>query len=52
MIRRVPNVSTWPEIEDAANALLEQGFFEGAPATEIAVQLIGATAPIFDRAER
>lgn len=52
VIRRVPNISTWPEIEDAANALLERGFFEGAPATEIALQLIRTTEPIFARAER
>lgn len=51
VIRRVPNISTWPEIEDAANALLELGFFEGAPAEEIAAQLIQATTPIFARAE-
>ena len=51
VIRRVPNISTWPEIEDAANAILEVGFFEGAPAEEIAQQLIDATTPIFARAE-
>ena len=51
VIRRVPNISTWPEIEDAANAILEMGFFEGAPAEEIAQLLIDATTPIFARAE-
>jgi multiple sugar transport system substrate-binding protein len=51
VIRRVPNISTWPEIEDAANVILEVGFFEGAPAEEIAQQLIDATTPIFARAE-
>jgi multiple sugar transport system substrate-binding protein len=51
VIRRVPNISTWPEIEDAANALLELGFFEGAPAEEVAAQLIETTRPIFARAE-
>lgn len=51
IIRRVPNVSTWPEIEDAANALIEDGFFEGAPAQEIVEQLIATTTPIFARAE-
>jgi multiple sugar transport system substrate-binding protein len=51
VIRRVPNISTWPEIEDAANAILEMGFFEGAPAEEISQQLIDATTPIFARAE-
>ena len=50
-IRRVPNISPWPESEDAANAILEMGFFEGAPAEEIAQQLIDATTPIFARAE-
>ena len=25
VIRRVPNVSTWPEIEDAAEPIIEQG---------------------------
>jgi multiple sugar transport system substrate-binding protein len=52
VIRRVPNISTWPEIEDAANALLEQGFFEGASAPEVALQLVRTTEPIFARAER
>ena len=51
VIRRVPTISTWPEIEDAANALLELGFFEGAPAAEIAEQLVETTKPIFARAE-
>jgi len=52
VIRRVPNISTWPEIEDAANALLELGFFEGVPAFEVAQQLIEVTKPIFARAEQ
>jgi multiple sugar transport system substrate-binding protein len=52
VIRRVPNVSTWPEIEDAANALLELGFYEGVPAFEVARQLIETTEPIFARAEQ
>jgi multiple sugar transport system substrate-binding protein len=51
VIRRVPNVSTWPEIEDAANALLELGLYEGVPAFEVARQLIETTEPIFARAE-
>ncbi|MGH2637148.1 MAG: ABC transporter substrate-binding protein [Actinomycetota bacterium] len=51
VIRRVPTISTWPEIEDAANALLEIGFFEGAPAEEIAEQIVLTTKPIFARAE-
>ena len=52
VIRRVPSITTWPEIEDVANTLLELGFFEGVPAFEVARQLIEATEPIFARAEQ
>ena len=50
-IRRVPNVSTWPEIEDAAEGILEQALYEGLPVTEVAGQLDEATRDIFARAE-
>jgi multiple sugar transport system substrate-binding protein len=51
VMRRVPNISTWPEIEDAAAGILEQGFYEGAPVQEVGRQLIVVTAPMFARAE-
>jgi multiple sugar transport system substrate-binding protein len=51
VIRRVPNISTWPEIEDTAEGILELGLYEGQPAEEVAQQLIEATTPIFARAE-
>ena len=51
VIRRVPNISTWPEIEDAVDALLEQGLFEGADAEEVVADILAATADIFARAE-
>jgi multiple sugar transport system substrate-binding protein len=51
VIRRVPTISTWPEIEDVAEGILEDGFYEGASALEVARQLIDATRPIFARAE-
>jgi multiple sugar transport system substrate-binding protein len=50
-IRRVPTISTWPEIEDASEAILEQGLYRGVPAEEVAKQLVERTAPIFERAE-
>jgi multiple sugar transport system substrate-binding protein len=50
-IRRVPNISTWPEIEDAAGGIIELGLYDGVPAEEVAQQLIEATTDIFARAE-
>jgi multiple sugar transport system substrate-binding protein len=51
-IRRVPNISTWPEIEDASEGILELGLYEGGSSKETARQLIARTTPIFARAER
>lgn len=50
-IRRVPSVSTWPEIEDAANALLEEGMFQGVAAEEVGREIVRRTKPLFARAE-
>lgn len=51
VIRRVPNISTWPEIEDAAEGILEEGLYDGVPAQQVAQNLIGKTQAIFARAE-
>jgi multiple sugar transport system substrate-binding protein len=51
-IRRVPTISTWPEIEDAAEAILEQGLYRGVSAEEVARELVETTVPMFERAER
>ncbi|MGI8806902.1 MAG: ABC transporter substrate-binding protein [Acidimicrobiales bacterium] len=53
-MRRLPNVSTWPEIEDMADGLLEEALFEsgGGEAAEFAQTLTTETEPIFARAER
>ena len=51
-IRRVPTISTWPEIEDASEAIIEQGLYRGVPAERVAEQLVERTAPMFERAER
>ena len=52
VIRRVPNISTWPEIEDAAEPLLEQALYGGISAETVARQIMDATADLFARAER
>jgi multiple sugar transport system substrate-binding protein len=51
-IRRVPTVSTWPEIEDAAAPILENGMYLGQPVEQVVADLDRATRPIFARAER
>jgi multiple sugar transport system substrate-binding protein len=51
IIRRVPNISTWPEIEDALGGPIEAGLYTGVPAAEVAQQMIDATTDIFGRAE-
>jgi multiple sugar transport system substrate-binding protein len=50
-IRRVPTLSTWPEIEDAAEPILENGLYHGEPAEQVARELDEATRPLFARAE-
>ena len=51
VIRQVPSISTWPEIEDAAEPILENGLYKGATAQEVADELEKATTPIFARGE-
>jgi multiple sugar transport system substrate-binding protein len=51
-IRRVPTISTWPEIEDAAEPILENGLYLGQDAQRVARQLDRVTRPLFARAER
>ncbi|HVM10943.1 MAG TPA: sugar ABC transporter substrate-binding protein [Actinomycetota bacterium] len=51
-IRRVPNISTWPEIEDAAEGIIELGLLEGHSVDRVVSQLIEVTRPMFARAER
>ncbi len=53
-IRRLPTISTWPEIEDLADNLIEEAMFEpaGGEAVEFAQTLLTETEPLFARAER
>jgi multiple sugar transport system substrate-binding protein len=50
-IRRVPSVSTWPEIEDATAGILEVAMYDDLPPQVIAQQLDEATRPMFARGE-
>jgi multiple sugar transport system substrate-binding protein len=52
LIRRVPTISTWPEIEDKSEMILENGLYEGVSSKGIARQLDSDTREIFARAER
>jgi multiple sugar transport system substrate-binding protein len=51
VIQRVPSISTWPEIEDASGPILEEAYYEGGSAAEVASQLRKATDDLFARAE-
>ena len=49
-IRRLPNISTWPEIEDRTDELLEIGMYHRQPALEVARRVIRDTTEMFARA--
>ncbi|MDP9491797.1 MAG: extracellular solute-binding protein, partial [Actinomycetota bacterium] len=51
-IDHVPTVSTWPEIEDAMNGLLENGMYLANPVDEVVADIDRQTRPLFERAER
>jgi len=50
-IRRVPTISTWPEIEDATESIIEFGLYDDVSTPDIAQRLFDATRPLFERAE-
>jgi len=51
VIRHVPSISTWPEIEDAAEPILEEAYFSGESAAAVAQELRQATDDLFARGE-
>jgi multiple sugar transport system substrate-binding protein len=51
-IRRVPTISTWPEIEDVAEGILENGLYLGQDPRRVARELDRATRPLFARARQ
>ena len=46
-IRHVPAISTWPEIEDAAEGIIENGMYRGTPVDEVIAKLDDETRPLF-----
>ena len=50
-LRAVPVVSTWAEIEDVANGIIEEAYYGGGEALEVAVELTVQTRNLFARAE-
>ena len=50
-IKHVPTVSTWPEIEDVTNGLLENGMFLGQPVDRVVAEIDLKTRPLFERGE-
>jgi multiple sugar transport system substrate-binding protein len=51
VIQQVPSISTWPQIEDAASPILEEAYYNGEVADEVARELRAATDDLFARAE-
>lgn len=51
-IQHLPTVSTWPEIEDVTNGLLENGMYLAQPVDKVVTEIDEKTRPLFERAER
>jgi multiple sugar transport system substrate-binding protein len=51
-IRRVPTISTWPEIEDVSDGILENGMYLGHPVDRVVAELDKKTRPLFERGEQ
>ena len=49
-LRAVPTVSTWPEIEDVANGILENALYRGDRLDDVIRELDEKTRPLFARA--
>ena len=50
-LRAVPNIGPWAEIEEVANGLIEEGYYTGAEAAELAREVVTQTQPLFARDE-
>ena len=51
LLRAVPNIGPWAEIETVANGVIEEGYYTGAGATELAGEVVAQTQPLFARDE-
>ena len=50
VMQRVPTVSTWPEIEDVTNGILENALYRGDRLDDVIRELDEKTRPLFARA--
>ena len=50
-VRAVPTISTWPEIEDVTNGILENALYRGDRLDDVLRELDEQTRPLFARAE-
>jgi multiple sugar transport system substrate-binding protein len=50
-IQHVPTISTWPEIEDVTDGLLENGMYLGQPPQSVAAEIDRKTRPLFARGQ-
>jgi multiple sugar transport system substrate-binding protein len=50
-VRRTPTISTWPEIEDVTNGILENALYRGDSLDDVIAALDEQTRPLFARAE-
>jgi multiple sugar transport system substrate-binding protein len=48
-LRSFPRVSTWPEIEDEADVILEQGMYAGLPVDDVIALLEARSRQAFER---
>lgn len=51
ILDRLPNISTWLEVEDAFNAKFERAFYEEIDVPAAVDEVIAETEPIFQRAQ-
>lgn len=51
-VRATPTISTWPEIEDVANGVLENALYYNQPTTDVVRRLDEQTRPLFERANK
>ena len=51
LLRAVPNIGPWAEIEEMANGLIEEGYYSNAEAAEVAREVVTQSQPLFARDE-
>ncbi|HZB30535.1 MAG TPA: sugar ABC transporter substrate-binding protein [Streptosporangiaceae bacterium] len=50
-VRRVPTISTWPEIEDVTDGILENALYRGDPLDQVIRDIDDKTRPLFARGQ-